>query len=215
MQKKINDKQEKILEFLNKQVEEKGYPPSVREICNAVGLKSTSTVHSYLEKLKKSGLIHKDPTKPRALKILSNEKKNERSYSESKGYYSKKELVDIPIVGKVTAGQPILAVENIEDTFPLPVDFVQNSTAFMLKVQGDSMIEAGILDKDLVLVKQQSTANNGEIVVALIGDEATVKTFYKEKGYVRLQPENRYLEPIIVRENLSILGKVIGVFRRL
>jgi repressor LexA len=215
MQKKVNDKQEKILEFLNKQVEEKGYPPSVREICNAVGLKSTSTVHSYLEKLKKNGLIHKDPTKPRALKIISNDKKAERSYSESKNYYSKKELVDIPIVGKVTAGQPILAVENIEDTFPLPFDFVQNSTAFMLKVQGDSMIEAGILDKDLVLVKQQSTANNGEIVVALIGDEATVKTFYKENGYVRLQPENQYLEPIIVRENLSILGKVIGVFRRL
>lgn len=215
MQKKINDKQEKILEFLNKQVEEKGYPPSVREICNAVGLKSTSTVHSYLEKLEKSGLIHKDPTKPRALKIISSDKKTERSYSESRDYYPRKELVDIPIVGKVTAGQPILAVENIEDTFPLPVDYVQNSTAFMLKVQGDSMVEAGILDKDLVLVKQQSTANNGEIVVALIGDEATVKTFYKEKDHVRLQPENQYLEPIIVRENLSILGRVIGVFRKL
>jgi repressor LexA len=124
-------------------------------------------------------------------------------------------MVDIPIVGKVTAGMPILAVENIEDTFPLPLDFVQNSTAFMLKVQGDSMVEAGILDKDLVLVKQQSTAVNGEIVVALIGDEATVKTFYKEKGYVRLQPENQYMEPIIVKEDLSILGKVIGVFRRM
>lgn len=211
MQKKITEKQEKILEFLNKQVEEKGYPPSVREICNAVGLKSTSTVHSYLQKLEKKGLIHKDPTKPRALKVIS----NNNASKESKSYYPGKELVDIPIVGKVTAGQPILAVENIEDTFPLPVDFVQNSTAFMLKVQGDSMIEAGILDRDLVLVKQQSTANNGDIVVALIGDEATVKTFYKEKDYVRLQPENRFLEPIIVKEDLKILGKVIGVFRKL
>ncbi len=215
MQKKINEKQAKILEFLNKQVEEKGYPPSVREICTAVGLKSTSTVHGYLEKLEKNGLIHKDPTKPRALKIISNEEKNSKAYTDTKSHYSGKELVDIPIVGKVTAGQPILAVENIEDTFPLPVDFVQNSTAFMLKVQGDSMIEAGILDKDFILVKQQSTANNGDIVVALIGDEATVKTFYMEKGYVRLQPENRLLDPIIVKEDLAILGKVIGVFRRL
>ncbi|MDP4180897.1 MAG: transcriptional repressor LexA [Bacillota bacterium] len=210
---KQNEKQEKILEFINKEVSEKGYPPSVREICKAVGLRSTSTVHSYLEKLTKSGQIQKAPTKPRALKIIN--KKNNDNKRDEKDYYPRKELVDIPIVGKVTAGQPILAVENIEDTFPLPVDFVQNSIAFMLKVQGDSMIEAGILDKDLVLVKQQSTANNGDIVVALIGDEATVKTFYKEKGYVRLQPENKYLDPIIVRENLSILGKVIGVFRKL
>ncbi|MEN6315284.1 MAG: transcriptional repressor LexA [Clostridiaceae bacterium] len=215
MNKKPNDKQQQILDFVNREVEEKGYPPSVREICSAVGFKSTSTVHGYLERLEKSGLITKDPTKPRALRVVGNKKTYLTENGTAKDYYSRRELVDVPIVGKVTAGMPILAVENIEDTFPLPVDFVQNSTAFMLKIQGDSMIEAGILDKDLVLVKQQSTAINGDIVVALIGDEATVKTFYKEKGYVRLQPQNQYMDPIIVRENLSILGKVIGVFRRM
>ena len=215
MQKNLTDKQQQILDFVNSQVEEKGYPPSVREICSAVGFKSTSTVHSYLEKLEKSGMILKDPTKPRALRVLGSKKKNSSVQGSAKDYYSRKELVDVPIVGKVTAGMPILAVENIEDTFPLPVDFVQNSTAFMLKVQGDSMVEAGILDKDLVLVRQQSTAVNGDIVVAMINDEATVKTFYKEKGYVRLQPQNQYMEPIIVRSNLSILGKVIGVFRKM
>ena len=211
MQKNLNEKQQSIIDFVNNQVEEKGYPPSVREICKAVGFKSTSTVHAYLEKLEKDGLIHKDPTKPRALKVVNSLKTSPVRNIES--YVSRKELVDVPIVGKVTAGQPILAVENIEDTFPLPVNFVQNSTAFMLKVQGDSMIEAGIFDKDLVLVKQQSVANNGDIVVALIEDEATVKTFYKEKDHIRLQPENQYMDPIIVRNNLSILGKVIGVFR--
>ncbi|WP_010243521.1 transcriptional repressor LexA [Acetivibrio cellulolyticus] len=211
MQKKNDEKQQKILDFLNEQVKLKGYPPSVREICAAVGFKSTSTVHSYLEKLEKEGLIQKDATKPRALKIV----RNDADEKKSKEVYSRREMVDVPIIGKVTAGQPILAVENIEDTFPLPLDFVQGSTAFMLRVQGESMIEAGIFDKDFILVKQQSTATNGDIVVALIGDEATVKTFYKENGYVRLQPENKYLEPIIVRDNLSILGKVIGVFRRL
>ncbi len=211
MQKKNDEKQQKILDFLNEQVKLKGYPPSVREICTAVGFKSTSTVHSYLEKLKKEGYIQKDATKPRALKIV----KNDDEQNDSKEVYSRREMIDVPIIGKVTAGQPILAVENIEDTFPLPLDFVQGSTAFMLRVQGDSMIEAGIFDRDFILVKQQSTATNGDIVVALIGDEATVKTFYKENGYVRLQPENKYLEPIIVRENLSILGKVIGVFRKL
>jgi len=211
MQKKLNEKQQLILDFVNRQVAEKGYPPSVREICSAVGFKSTSTVHSYLEKLKKDGLIQKDPIKPRALKVINRQKADDVGNVE--GYYSRKELVDVPIIGKVTAGQPILAVENIEDTFPLPVDFTHNSTVFMLRVQGDSMIEAGILDRDLVLVKQQSTANNGEIVVALIGEEATIKTFYKEKGYFRLQPENQYMEPIIVRGDITILGKVIGVFR--
>lgn len=219
IQNKLSEKQQQILDFVNIQVEVKGYPPSVREICSAVGFKSTSTVHSYLEKLEKSGLIIKDPTKPRALKVIGGGKKSNQSsnsnVANNKDYYSRKELVDIPIIGKVTAGLPILAVENIEDTFPLPVDYVQNSTAFMLKVQGDSMVDAGILDRDLVLVKQQSTANNGEIVVALIDDEATVKTFYKEKGYVRLQPQNQFMDPIIVKENLSILGKVIGVFRKL
>ena len=209
----LNEKQRKILEFLRQQIDEKGYPPSVREICSAMGYKSTSTVHGYIEQLQKNGYLQKDPTKPRALKIISNNKETEvRKEGE---YYSKKELVDVPIVGKVTAGQPILAVENIEDTFPIPVDFVQNSTAFMLRVQGDSMVEAGMLDKDYVLVKQQSVASNGDIVVALIGDEATVKTFYKEKDYIRLQPQNKYYDPIIVKEGVSILGKVIGVFRKL
>lgn len=218
MNKKLSDKQQQILDFVNKQVEEKGYPPSVREICSAVGFKSTSTVHGYLEKLKKNGLIMKDPTKPRALKVIGGTGRTPRKDSSSqKDYYSGRELVDMPIVGKVTAGMPILAVENIEDTFPLPVDFVHNSTAFMLRVKGDSMIEAGILNNDLVLVEQQSTANNGDIVVALIGDEATVKTFYKEKDHIRLQPQNSYMDPIIVHEDedFSILGKVIGVFRRL
>lgn len=212
MQKKSNDKQQKILDFVNSQVREKGYPPSVREICSAVGFKSTSTVHGYLSRLEKNGLILKDPTKPRALKVVG--KKN--SYTDNIGeLFPGKELVAVPIVGKVTAGQPILAVENIEDTFPLPADYLQNSVTFMLRVRGDSMIEAGILDNDLVLVKQQSVANNGDIVVALIEDEATIKTFYREKGYIRLQPENQHLKPIIVKDNISILGKVIGVFRRL
>ncbi len=210
MQKKCSDKQQLIIDFVKSEVEEKGYPPSVREICKAVGFKSTSTVHAYLEKLEKSGVIQKDPTKPRALKVMKN-----NTSKNIEGYVSKKELVEVPIVGKVTAGQPILAVENIEDTFPLPVEFVQNSTVFMLKVRGDSMVEAGILDGDFVLVRQQSTANNGDIAVAMIGDEATVKTFYKENGYIRLQPENQYLEPIIVKDDVSILGKVIGVFRLL
>jgi repressor LexA len=216
MQKKANDKQQKILDFVIKQVDEKGYPPSVREICGAVGFRSTSTVHGYLEKLKKSGLIQKDPTKPRALRIVSgNAKPYPGNSGGIDGFYQQKELVNVPIVGKVTAGQPILAVENIDDTFPLPVNLVGNSTVFMLRVKGDSMVEAGILDNDFVLVRQQSSAGNGDMVVALLGEEATVKTFYKEKDYIRLQPENRYLKPIIVKDDISILGKVIGVFRML
>jgi repressor LexA len=213
MPKKLSDKEQKILDFVNKQVEELGYPPSVREICRAVGFSSTSTVHGYLEKLKQKGLIDKDPAKPRALRVIK--KKTGAAPKKSSAFYSGRELTEVPIIGKVTAGQPILAVENIEDTFPLPIDYVQNSTSFMLRVKGDSMIEAGILDNDLVLVRQQSTANNGDIVVALIGDEATVKTFYKEKDHIRLQPENKYFEPIIVKDNISILGKVTGVFRKL
>ncbi|HHW47416.1 MAG TPA: transcriptional repressor LexA [Clostridiaceae bacterium] len=212
MKKVFNEKHKQILDFVAKHVQEKGYPPSVREICREVGFKSTSTVHSYLEKLRKDGLIQKDPSKPRALKVVNS---NKTVSKDTKEVFSRKELVDVPIVGKVTAGQPILAVENIEDTFPLPVDYVQNSTVFMLRVQGDSMVDAGILDKDLVLVRQQNTADNGDIVVALIGDEATVKTFYKEKDHIRLQPENRYMDPIIVKDNVTILGKVIGVFRKL
>jgi len=214
MQKRQNEKQQQILDFLNQEVQEKGYPPSVREICSAVGLKSTSTVHSYLSKLERKGLIHKDPTKPRALKVISEDRRN-AAVKNIQEYISEREIANVPIIGKVTAGQPILAVENIEDTFPVPLEMVQNSPAFMLKVRGDSMVEAGILDNDLVLVKQQSTAANGDIVVALIGDEATVKTFYRERDHIRLQPQNQYLDPIIVRDELSILGKVVGVFRKI
>ncbi len=217
MAKKNSTKQQEILDYVNKCVYENGYPPSVREICAAVGFKSTSTVHAYLQKLNDNGILQKDPTKPRALKVINKQDKARKPdvNAQKDVYYTNREMVEVPIVGKVAAGQPILAVENITDTFPLPVDFVQNSTAFMLRIQGDSMIEAGILDRDFVLVRQQSTANNGDIVVALLGDEATCKTFYKEKGYVRLQPENSRLEPIIVRDEVSIIGKVIGVFRRM
>lgn len=197
----VSEKQKRILAFLKQEVMDKGYPPSVREICEAVGLKSTSTVHGYLERLEKKGMIRRDPTKPRAIEIL-----------DDTTIISKKELVNVPIVGRVTAGQPILAVENIEDTFPLPVEYLHNSNVFMLTVKGDSMIEAGILDGDYVIVKQQTTASNGEMVVALLEDEATVKTFYKEDAHIRLQPENSALEPIIVRD-VHILGKVIGVIR--
>jgi len=208
MKQKSPDRQKQILDFVNKFTHEKGYPPSVREICKAVGFKSTSTVHGYLSKLEENGLIKKDATKPRALKIMDDTNKT------LEGYISNTEIENVPIIGKVTAGQPILAFESVEDTFPIPVDFLHNSTSFMLKVKGESMIEAGILDGDLILVKQQQTASNGEIVVALIDDEATVKTFYKENGHIRLQPENSSMEPIIVESNISILGIVIGLFRK-
>lgn len=212
MNNKISNKQKMILDFLDKEIREKGYPPSVREICQAVGLKSTSTVHGYLERLEKKGLIKKDATKPRALKVLNGENEIRNSSQEIQTCY--KELVDVPIVGKVTAGEPILAVENIEDTFPLPVQYTQNSDVFMLKVKGESMIEAGILNGDLVLVKKQSYASNRDIVVALIENEATVKRFFKEKNCIRLQPENSHMEPILVR-NVDVIGKVIGLFRKM
>lgn len=211
MQKKLTEKQQMILDFINKQIQEKGYPPSVREICNAVGLKSTSTVHGYLERMKKKGLLHKDASKPRALRVIQN--KNPK-HIPLNGIFPAKELIQVPILGKVTAGQPILAVENIEGTFPLPVELAQNSDVFMLRVSGESMVDAGILDGDMVIIRKQNFANNGDIVVALIEDEATVKRFYKEKEYFRLQPENQFMDPIIVKE-VSILGKVIGVFRKL
>lgn len=208
MRYKDSDKKKRILDFVNRQVQEKGYPPSVREICKAVGFKSTSTVHAYLSSLEEEGLIVKDPTKTRALKVVDENSKN------LEGYIANHEIENIPILGRVTAGQPILAVENVEDTFPVPVQYLENATTFMLKIQGDSMVNAGILNGDYVIVKQQSTAMNGDIVVALIDDEATVKTFYKEKGYYRLQPQNDNYEPIIVTEGLSILGKVIALFRK-
>lgn len=202
------EKQKKILEFVNRQVQEKGYPPSVREICKAVGFKSTSTVHAYLASLEEKGLIAKDPSKTRALRVIDENSKN------LEGYISNQEIENVPIVGRVAAGQPILAVENIEDTFPVPVEYLENSPSFILKIKGDSMINAGILDGDLVIVKQQGTAVNGDIVVALIEDEATVKTFYRERDLIRLQPENDNYEPIIVYDDIIILGKVIALFRK-
>ncbi len=215
----VTPRQQQVLDYVAAHIQEKGYPPSVRDICAAVGFKSTSSAHAYLEALEKKGLLHKDASKTRALKVTSST--TPTASSAAKGNVTPfpdvatREVVNVPIVGKVTAGQPILAVESIEDTFPVPLEFVGNQDAFMLKVRGESMIEAGILDGDFVLVSKQSTARNGDIVVALIEDEATVKTFYRENGYVRLQPENPYMEPIIVRENLSILGKVSGVFRKM
>ena len=206
-------KEKAILKFIEEQVMDKGYPPSVREIGKAIGLSSTATVHAYLAKLEKQGFIKKEDKKGRTLKVVkgSDGKTIKKS---NKNFYTQKELVDVPIIGKITAGQPILAVENVTDTFPIPIDFVGNSDCFMLTVRGESMIEAGILDGDYILVKKQNNANNGEIVVALIEDEATVKTFYKEKDHIRLQPENSTMDPIIV-PTCEILGKVAGVFRKM
>ena len=203
---KLSQKQIEILEYMKKEVKEKGYPPSVREICEAVGLKSTSTVHGHLERLEKKGYIRRDPSKPRAIEIFS-------STEAAPDRQEQKELVNIPIVGTVTAGTPILAVENIEDTFPLPLDYAPNGDTFMLRVKGDSMINAGIFNRDRIIVKQQNTAENGDIVVALIEDFATVKTFYRENGYIRLQPENPSMSPIIVKD-VTILGKVVGLYRK-
>ncbi|ELC8442959.1 transcriptional repressor LexA [Clostridium perfringens] len=198
--KESSDKQTQIYNFLVEFTKSKGYPPSVREICQAVSLKSTSTVHGHLKRLEKKGLIYRDPTKPRALEIV------ELSTEE-------KELIDIPIIGKVTAGMPILATENIEDMFQIPINYVKhNNDLFILKVTGDSMIESGILDGDLAIIEQKNVASNGDIVVALIENEATIKRFFKEDGFVRLQPENKNYEPIIV-PNCSILGKLVGIYR--
>lgn len=209
----INKREKAILKFIEKQIMTDGYPPSVREIGKAVGLSSTATVHGYLAKLEDKGYIKKQDKKGRTLKLLKGAG-GETKIKSSKDFYTQKELVDVPIVGKITAGAPILAVENITDTFPIPIDFVGNSESFMLTVRGESMIEAGILDGDYILVKKQEDARNGEIVVALIEDEATVKTFYKEKDHIRLQPENSTMDPIIV-PTCKILGKVAGVFRKI
>ncbi len=203
---KLSQKQIQILEYMKKEVREKGYPPSVREICDAVGLKSTSTVHGHLERLEKKGYIRRDPSKPRAIEIFTNDSVKTDTSSE-------REMVNIPIIGTVTAGVPILALENIEDTFPLPMDYAPNGDIFMLRVKGDSMINAGIFNRDLIIVKQQTTAENGDIVVAMIEDFATVKTFYRENGYIRLQPENPSMSSIIVQD-VTILGKVVGLYRK-
>ncbi len=209
----LNKREKAILKFIEKKIKEDGYPPSVREIGKAVGLSSTATVHGYLAKLRSKGYIKKEDKKGRTLKLLKGGN-GMPVESTQKNFYSQKELIDVPLVGKITAGMPILAVENVTDTFPIPIDFVGNSDSFMLTVRGESMIEAGILDGDYILVRKQPDAMNGEIVVALIEDEATVKTFYKEKDHIRLQPENSTMDPIIVPD-CNILGKVIGVFRRM
>ena len=209
----LNKRERAILKFIEKQINEKGYPPSVREIGKAVGLSSTATVHGYLAKLTKKGYIKKEDQKGRTLRVLKGGLADNEKPSP-KPLYNGRELVEVPVIGKITAGAPILAVENVTDTFPIPIDFVGNSESFMLTVRGESMIEAGILDGDYILVKRQNSARNGQIVVALIEDEATVKTFYKEKDYIRLQPENSTMDPIIVPD-CKILGVVGGVFRKL
>ena len=211
----LNQREKAIVKFIEKQIKKNGYPPSVREIGEAVGLKSTATVHTYIAALERKGYVKKENQKGRTLRLLKGgSTENEKQESFDKDFYSNREMVNVPIVGKITAGEPILAVENITDTFPIPLDFVGNSESFMLVVRGESMIEAGILSGDYILVRKQNTATNGEIVVALIEDEATVKTFYKEKDHIRLQPENSTMEPIIV-PNCEILGKVTGVFRKM
>ena len=200
-QGKISPKQQEILEYIKSQILERGFPPAVRDICEAVHLKSTSSVHSHLETLEKNGYIRRDPTKPRAIEIL------DESFN-----FTRREMVNVPMVGRVAAGEPLLAEQNVENYFPIPMEFMPNNQTFMLRVKGDSMINIGIFDGDLVLVEQRQTARNGEVIVALVEDGATVKRFFKEEGVFRLQPENDALDPSIVKE-VQILGKVIGVFR--
>ena len=201
---KISPKQQEILDFMKNEILNKGYPPSVREICEAVNLKSTSSVFSHLERLEKNGYIRRDPTKPRAIEII-----------DDNFNLTRREVVNVPIIGTVAAGQPLLAVQNIDNYFPIPSEFVPSGEAFMLKVKGESMINAGIYDGDIVIVEQCNTAENGEIVVVLVnGDEATVRRFYKEDGGYRLQPENDTMEPIYVKE-AAVLGKVVALLRYL
>ena len=199
---KISKKQQEILDYIKSEILNRGFPPAVRDICEAVKLKSTSSVHSHLETLEKNGYIRRDPSKPRAIEII-----------DDNFNLVRREVVNVPILGSVAAGQPLLAVENVENYFPIPAEYMPNAETFMLNVKGDSMIDAGILDGDQVIVEKRSTARNGEIVVALVDDSATVKTFYKEDGFYRLQPENIDMEPIIVNGEVQVLGKVIGVLR--
>ena len=198
---RITKKQTEILEYIKSQILNKGYPPSVRDICTAVNLKSTSSVHAHLETLEKNGYIRRDPTKPRAIEII-----------DDNFNLTRREVVNVPLIGQVAAGQPLLAVENITSYFPIPAEFIPKEEVFMLNVKGESMVNVGIYDGDQIIVKQQSTASNGEIVVALVDDSATVKRFYKENGHIRLQPENDFMEPIIV-DSCEIIGKVIGLIR--
>ena len=198
---KISKKQEEILEYIKSQILQRGFPPAVREICEAVNLKSTSSVHSHLETLEKNGYIRRDPTKPRAIEIL-----------DDAFNLTRREMVQVPILGRVAAGEPLLAEENVEEYYPIPVEMLPNNDVFMLKVRGESMINAGILDGDYVVVEKRQTASNGEMVVALIDDGATVKTFYREEGVIRLQPENDNMDPFILTD-VEILGKVVAVMR--
>ena len=200
-QGKISAKQQEILDYIKSQILERGFPPAVRDICEAVHLKSTSSVHSHLETLEKNGYIRRDSTKPRAIEIL------DEAFN-----FTRREMVNVQIVGRVAAGEPLLAEQNIEEYFPIPMEFMPNKQTFLLKVCGESMINAGILNGDYVLAQEENTAHNGDMVVAMIEDGATVKTFYKEEGVIRLQPENDFMDPIIVPD-CTILGKVIGVFR--
>ena len=201
MNKEKSEKQREILEYIKEMILKKGYPPAVREICEAVHLKSTSSVHSHLESLEKNGYIRRDPTKPRTIEILDDD-----------FALTRRELVNVPVIGTVAAGTPILAEQNIEDYLPIPAEILPNKEVFMLKVKGNSMIEAGIYNGDKVIVAKQPNAENGDKVVALVDDSATVKTFYKENGHFRLQPENSSMDPIIL-DQVEILGKVIGLFR--
>ena len=200
-QNKISAKQLEILEYIKSQILERGFPPAVRDICEAVHLKSTSSVHSHLETLEKNGYIRRDPTKPRAIEIL-----------DDTFNLLRREVTNVPIIGRVAAGEPILADQNIENYFPIPMEMLPNTQTFLLKVHGESMVNAGILDGDMILVEERQAASDGDMVVALVENEATVKTFYKEDGYIRLQPENDFMDPIIV-DDVLIVGKVIGVFR--
>ena len=198
---RITQKQSEILEYIKSQILNKGYPPSVRDICSAVNLKSTSSVHAHLESLEKNGYIRRDPTKPRTIEII-----------DDNFNLTRREMVNVPVLGQVAAGEPILAVDNITGYFPIPSDFMPNEETFILTVKGDSMINIGIYNGDQIVVEKCNTAENGEIIVALIDDSATVKRFYKENGHIRLQPENDFMDPIIV-DDCMILGKVIGLMR--
>ena len=204
----LKEREKRILAYMKTELNKKGYPPTVREMCNSLGIKSTSTAHKDLANLEEKGYIRKDPAKPRAIEILDYDHQSLKAEERT-------DVIDVPLVGRIAAGTPILAEQNIEDTFPVPARYVTNGTHFMLTVKGDSMVEAGIMDGDYILVQQQSTAKNGQIVVAMIDgfeSEATVKTFYRESNHIRLQPENREMSPIMVQD-VKILGLVKGVFR--
>ncbi|TZE80797.1 transcriptional repressor LexA [Calorimonas adulescens] len=208
--KQLSEPQERILEYIKETMKVKGYPPSVRDVCNALGFNSTATVYEHFKSLEKKGYIRRDPSKPRAIEVI-----------DSKISFVSREIIEVPIIGKVTAGKPILAVENIEEYFPLPLDFIQGDSKdekfFMLRVRGDSMVNVGILNGDYVIVREQSFAFNGDIIVALVDDSATIKRYYKEKGHIRLQPENPFMDALIFEKesDVNILGKVIGAIRRI